>query len=273
MGWRAAKDRRGLRLVPRPAEDTGDGEAGATKAARSPAHASPAHVSALAEAAAGAGWWTLSDEISPEELRAFHQLVLDKVKHLPVSALTPELVPMWQAFDSFALGFVGPSGPRWQLAAPRRLAKYGLSREAAGVVVAAVLRFLSTSDRLQARLQDDQAAFVEIQRQALAALGRQAYTRALDARDTGLLALMTGHSPARVSELMGVWERDPVAECAASALSFLAAHLDDADWQRLRRFLLHEHACETSLIGGSRSAKVGSGRGSRRGSRHDDRER
>ena len=198
-----------------------------------------------------ARWWTLTDDASPAELRAFHQLVLERIKHLPVGALTPELVPMWQAFDGFALRFVGPGGARHQLMAPDELARYGLGSRATRVVVTGALRFLSAAERLRARLRDDQMAFVEIQREALAALGRQAYTRAIDARDTGLLALMTGHSPARVSELMGVWERDPVAECAAVVLGSLADELSAADWQRLRRFLFHEVAAKISLFSAS----------------------
>lgn len=225
-----------------------------------------------AEAGASPLWWTLTDELSPTELRALHENVelhreryaeasdagyrhilgepssVVQVKFFYDGSLHPELVPMWMAFNAFSYRFHEEGRPNYHEEAPAALADYGIEGEAQEKVLAVALRFLDESQELVSQLRGEQLAFGEILREAQERLDRDVYREAVASRDASLLARVTARDPARVERLMRVWERNPITERAVVSLRMLKAELEPADWARLRRFLLLEIAPVISVL-------------------------
>lgn len=117
-------------------------------------------------------WWTLTDEITPRELRAaladpelsreryadavaagyaapVPEASLRSIRLFYTGALTPELVPMWQAFHGFAAPMRGESASRLQAKARFDLKSYGFEAAAVEAIVGAALGFLDRAESLQ----------------------------------------------------------------------------------------------------------------------------
>jgi hypothetical protein len=208
-------------------------------------------------------WWTLTDEITPPEL--MHQLQDPEenrrryregmakgqatwfpeaylAQHL-VSVRTRELWPMWEAFDAFSLRFRGRTGGYAEAAT--ELAAASISRPGAETILALAHQHLREEDALIAELGPRQHEFAKILTEARKALGER-YRPALETRDIGAFARISGRSEAEISDLMAAWERDPSVEVALRSVQHLKLELSEEDWNRFRGFLLHEVVSEVS---------------------------
>lgn len=152
---------------------------------------------------------------------------------------SPELTPMWDAFDAFALRFPG-RGTGYPEAAGE-LEESGVSRAGIETILAIIHQHLRQRDALGEELGPMQRAFAEILGQTRAALG-DGFERSRHSQDVKTLAGIAGRSEAEVAELMAAWERDPGVEVSLESIRQLKLELSREDWDRLRAFLLNEVA-------------------------------
>ena len=216
-------------------------------------------------------WWTLTDELSPKELRAIHENAeLHRVRYLQAveagyrdplpedrlkaitsfftGTMTPELFPLWRAFDAFSTYFY--EDDRWEAfaVAPKMLAKYGLEGAVAETIIHYTLRQLDESQDLVREFAPDTLLLMDLAREAGAKAGLKAVKESLDRRDGELIAEATGRNPAFIARLIETWQRAPIRETAVFILPELRDKLSPADWERFRLFLLKEVAPKMSTI-------------------------
>jgi hypothetical protein len=214
-------------------------------------------------------WWTLTDDVSPRELRQTfrdrdasleHYLEavekglvtlyppeqLEDLVYFHSGALHPELLPFWEAFDAFALRFRYRTG--WSEKAPAELRSHGLSEEGARLVIEEAQQHLRDTDALKLELGTKQRDFLALSKKAAAAIGPAGVRHALENRDTRTLARAAGESTEQVQALMRAWETDPTATSAQKLLPRLKESLSPEDWEGLRAYLLAEVAPVTSAI-------------------------
>lgn len=213
-------------------------------------------------------WWTLTDEISPAELR--HQLQsrrlsrerltldVERYRHEPVSderlaelsiyvngAVTPELIPMWDAFDTFTFKFL--TNEERSRRALDRLRAWGVSAEGADLFEAVTEQHWKLQEEIVEETREPSLRFVhEVVAAAHERIGGQAAERIVRERDFSWLARLSGKSEQTVRGWHRAWLRDPVAEAGRVSVESLRDSLSDDDWQALRRFLLRRVAPEMS---------------------------
>ncbi len=216
-------------------------------------------------------WWSLTDDLSPAELRAIHendelhqrrylQAVkagyrdplpeerLEAITSFFTGQMTPELFPIWLVFDAYSTHFYG--GDRWEAfsKAPTQLAKYGIENSAVQTIIHATLRQLDESQALVRDLAPDSLLFVALARKAEAKVGATAVKESIERRDGTTIALATGRSPAFVTRIIKNSQREPSRETVAVILPQLKDNLSSDDWDRFRLFLLKEAAPMISTI-------------------------
>lgn len=205
-------------------------------------------------------WWTLTDDITPQELRAIHEDVelhqeryreaaragiQDRLPEESMELLSfyvngythPELFQMWSVFDSFAVGF------GYELNDPvGSLVEFGFEGEALATIVEISSAFERQRKILQAKVEAGFEAVSELDRLSRENLGPASYKIARHARDANMLAHATGFTVQRVEELLGLWDSTPANDFAARTLPLLRKALGPADWNRFRSYLLTAHA-------------------------------
>jgi len=205
-------------------------------------------------------WWTLTDEISPEQLREELQsreksrerlrAAIEAGLHGPVSGeqladlsffiqgrLTPELVPMWEAFDSWSspLDYL----PGWEDTLRRHLSESDLSEDGAALVIAVSHDHNVTAAAIMNRLGTKASRyFTEVLKPARQRLGRAAANASARNRDYDRLAAISGKPKTEVADLHTAWNTDPAAEASIAAIKELRRILSDEDWNALRACLL-----------------------------------
>ena len=214
-----------------------------------------------------ARWWTLTDEITPEELRAIHENVeLHKERYrkaveaglqLPKSKeqmellnffidgnTHPELFQMWLVFSSFAAGFA------FDEVDPRvSLAEFGFEGELLETIARVSIEFWREREILQERVGEEFKAVAELARLSKESLGQKNYKVAIKAKDATMLAHSTGYSVEQVEKLLELWEQTPSADLTAQTLPLIKEALGPTDWERFRLYLLEVQAPNMSQSG------------------------
>lgn len=225
-------------------------------------------------------WWTLSDEISPEQLKALYSdrsLSLARyddaveaglMRPLPDSGkrsraclifyrnaqLTPELEPMWNAFRAFYNAHLNRAfrGDEYVDAIPRQLEKFGISPRGANVILAAARstksevesRWTELTPRLDEMTLLIDKIYSDPERAALAPPIDQ-FRAAAEARDYATVASATGRTESEIRELVDSYANwDAPYELVAEALPVLKEDLSERDWQGFRRYLLESVVAE-----------------------------
>jgi len=228
-------------------------------------------------------WWTLSDEISPAQLRsafrdpeshleryqealeagavsqALNEKALSYLSFYYNRRLTPELTPLWLAFYVFAGGHLEFQGAAH---ATDTLTELGFGPTAIDTVLLFARRQFDETQAIVEEVGAKSMKFGEIQRRAIKARGgdRRAYAtvvRASKHGDIDLLLPDSGVSRSELAELRAAWLRHPATETAEKLLPKLRQQLTEDDWQRLRRFLLEHVVAEM----GPESSDFDEGRG------------
>lgn len=211
-------------------------------------------------------WWTLSEEITPSELkRQYSDLALSLVRYeQAVEAslespftedqlrrltfyinheLTPELAPMWWAFDIFSRQRVVPRRGRSDDYFFDQMTPYGISRSGIDKILVAANGCAADRETLMADLGPKQ---IEAQlliwerleeEQAGKAVGRP-IMESVNERRYDVVASETGRKAAEIRELVDAladWEapRRLVAAC----LPELKQQLAEEDWRRFQAYL------------------------------------
>lgn len=210
-------------------------------------------------------WWTLTDEITPQELRAIHEdIELHKERYLEaVKAGTrrpkkhmelvnffidgsthPELYQMWSAFEAFAITFgFEETDPR------ASLAEFGFEGEVLEKIVNISSEFCRDREILQMKVEELFIDVIEFARLSKASLGERNTSIAVKAKDVTMLANATGYSGERVEELLELWEQTPATDFAAQTLPLLKEVLGPTDWNRFRLYLVEVQAPMMSSLG------------------------
>lgn len=215
-------------------------------------------------------WWPLTDELSPQELKnryedptqhivRFHQAVeLGYTAPKPEEQLvfltsyfngraTPELIPMWIAFDAFSSKFYFDRDLALQ-EVPFELYEYGLEPEPAHTIIRLAIEHLDASQALAKAITPAVLEFVNVMDEASSMLEKSAFDKAVDMRDSRALARATARDSQEVHRLMQTWSIEPSKFYAMKNLPKLEAELSSEDWERFRLFLLEEQATQMSTI-------------------------
>ena len=223
-------------------------------------------------------WWTLTDELTPQELRAIYR---DEAGHLkrylaaveaniapPISEVqakalsfyynrkqNPELTPMWLAFAVFGTAHLEEDGP----AVTREgLVPYGISPGGVDAILSVGEEQVQEERRMIEELKEESGEYMQFYKR-LDALARtspeqkaehpvpevrrltpEGLREAVKRDDVSLLAAAGGESPMKVARLLWVAKSNPPAATAGENLVTLRARLTEEDWNAFRRFLLEE---------------------------------
>ena len=219
-------------------------------------------------------WWTLTDDFTPEAYRetfrspqAAQKRYLDNVAAEKVESLaedrqqaltfyvdaseTPELVPMWFAFDVFASTHLVYIFDRPTL--ERKLEEFGISEFGTQLILDAATRRQALYEEEVLRIKPLQDEFVAFEERTEKALGGdlQAYRtfrKALSRGDAQFLAPIGGETVAKTAELLAAAKVDAGLEAAKQLLPNLKRDLEDSDWEAFRLFLLEEVASQMSSV-------------------------
>lgn len=214
-----------------------------------------------------ARWWTLTDEITPQELRAIHEDVelhkeryreavkaetqrlmpKEKMKllnHFIDGSTHPELFQMWQVFSSFAAGFT------FDEVDPRvSLTEFGFEGEVLETIVRFSTEFWHEREILQEKVAEEFKDVAELARLSKESLGQKNYHVAIKAKDASMLASATGYNVEKVERLLELWEQTPADDFTAQTLPLIKKVLGPSDWERFRLYLLEVQASKMSSSG------------------------
>jgi hypothetical protein len=220
-----------------------------------------------------ARWWTLTDELTPQELRAIHEDVeltreryreavnAGEKEFMPEERLArldfyidgsthPELFQMWSVFDAFASGFEIPEvDPR------ASLAEFGFEGEVLDTIVSFSSDYWREKKILMERLMREAQPVLAFFRLGRESLGEEVFDAAYEAEDLIVMAGATGLSVDQVEEIIEAGRRTPADDYAAEALPPLKELLKPDDWDRFRSYLLKVKAptmsgISTAVLGG-----------------------
>ena len=219
-------------------------------------------------------WWTLTDEVSPAELKQLHSdrsLSLARYdaavkagleRPLPEQGpygrecllfyfnteLTPELEPMWLAYASFYAFYTPGEHAREEnvQAAPRDLRRFGVSPSGVDAILKAAAATQAEFDSLMAhfgpKLREMTILLREVYddpRRAAAAAPEGEVYEAVQRKDYGTVASALGRPEGDIRALVDSHaDWDVPYALVAEALPVLREELTEGDWQGLRRYLL-----------------------------------
>lgn len=146
-------------------------------------------------------WWTLTDELTPQELytilndeqlhnQRYRKAIADghrpplpekrvaSVTSFLDGSLTPELITFWHAFRAFAGRFYGEGREAYLARAPDELAGYGLSEDSASKIISYAVRYSDDSQAVVERLRPEIEAALEILREVLKQMDRADFDEA-----------------------------------------------------------------------------------------------
>lgn len=210
-------------------------------------------------------WWTLTDHITPTQLRRAHRdaggheerylVAVQKGWALPVAAeklqtlvfyingrVTPELIPLWSAFGFYAHQLLGDSAN-----GEAELRSYGVSVSGTEVIQEEVEIYILDGEQMIRDTMDATWELKQVLREAHGKLGIRGAQEAYEAEDFERLAAATGRDRARVRWLLKTaW--DPWAQVAPERLQALKERLSENDWDRFRDYLLREIAVTITSI-------------------------
>jgi len=212
-----------------------------------------------------ARWWTLTDEITPHQLRAIHEDVeLHRERYqegvkagtrdpLPrgiegpsffIDGTThPELFQMCSVFDAFAIGF------GLQEADPRAsLVKFGFEGEVLETIIQFTNDYWRERQVLTEKLSEEMQPVLEFVLLGREKLGEENFKAAYKTRNATMLASVTGYSVEQVEKAFDLMNQAPMGDFSAQALPLLKQLLAPADWNRFRAYLLEVQAPMMSSV-------------------------
>ena len=213
-----------------------------------------------AEAESSPLWWTLTDEITPQELRAIHEdIELHKERYReavkagrqdPLSkeqmelldffidgTTHPELFQMWLVYSGFAARLEFRED-----VLRTSLAEFGFQSEVLGEIVQFSSEYRRERKLLQEKVREEFKAVEKLASLSKKSLGQESYRLALKAKDAAMLASATGYSVEEVERLLVIWGQTPAADFTAQSLAVLKTLLEPGEWDRFRLYLLRNQA-------------------------------
>lgn len=214
-----------------------------------------------------ARWWTLTDEITPEKLRAIHEDIelhkeryreavragtrpllpkeqMELVRFFVDGSTHPELFPMWSVYSSFAAGFV------YDEVDPRvSLAEFGFAGEVLETIADISIEYWREREILFKESEEEAKDLLEFVRLSKESLGEKRYMIAAKAKDATMFANATGYSVEQVEKFLErIWDTTLIDDLTRRTLPLIKEVLEPADWERFRRYLLEVQAPKMSAI-------------------------
>lgn len=211
-------------------------------------------------------WWTLSEEVTPRELKRLYSdralslaryqqaveagleqpLTEDELQRLTFyinHQLTPELAPMWWAFDIFARTWVVPKPGPPEEHFVEQMTGYGISRGGVDNILVAVHGCAADHGALMADLGPKQAQALRLlrgrfQKEREGKTTGKPIMESVNARRYDVVAAETGRNVDEVRELVDAlaeWEAG--SRLVAACLPELKVQLSEEDWQQFRAYL------------------------------------
>jgi len=202
-------------------------------------------------------WWTLTDEVSPQQLRSQYskqrhkeryQQAVEEGKREPLSAhdmddilifvdgrLTPEYNRLPEVLGRLCA---------WLAFSPDELAS---QLHGAGFS-SAEIEFLSQTARARdlemeelGRANGEKASqFLALLKRASETFPREEFRRVLRTRSYGRLSQISGYSQSQIKDKAEAWAFEPLAEVDLSTAIVVKNGLSQESWSRLRSFLLRD---------------------------------
>lgn len=216
--------------------------------------------------ASSVAWWTLTDELTPEAFRESYRSPLATLKRYfsdvnvgkadPLDQQrgqvlsfyvnansTPELVPMWVAFDIFA-----SQHSRFVLgqeALTNNLLEFGVSEAGTQAILDTASKHLELLKETTEHIRPLQVEFRSFQKRAEEALGgthyaKQTFRAAVTRSDATFLAPLGCATVAKTLELLSIAKEYPGLMASRELLPELRRNLVEDDWRSLRSYLLTE---------------------------------
>lgn len=207
-------------------------------------------------------WWTLTDEVTPEELRAaytepgssqrrYREAVaaglepprtdaqLARLKFYLNRRLNPELETLGSLFGRLADPWLRHRGEE---TLRRELAGYGVSAEGADRILGVAKTYAEELEELVSVYGPKHKELIRVHWEILNREGwneetKRSIKEAVRSNDVASLAERSGRSEAEVADLLAAWEIQPSSHLLETTLPKLRSELSPADWQALRRFL------------------------------------
>lgn len=209
--------------------------------------------------ASSPAWWTLSDRVTPTELRMAHRdpginlaRYRDAVAARTVSpiekgrehrlrffldgSLTPELVPLWLAFEILAERLDGP--PESQARAVALLEESEISPSGVQTIIARAAITLQEQENLIEAIREPQLELVRRIDERLGETDMETFKTMVATRDVAALAEALDIEPDHVVTLLDARTADPLSTSHANNLPYLRAELSADDWRAFRNLLL-----------------------------------
>lgn len=210
-------------------------------------------------------WWTLTEDLSPQELRQKLQerqsavrqearTELEKLKTAAGKSTTqpeevdlwflrgdehPELFPAWSAFYSFAATMMGFDEKDEREA---ELKELGLSAFAVRQIVDSAARVAEEAEEFHREGVSEAQGLRKLLDDVASRLPAERVRQMKAANDVDFLAAAAGVPVDEVRKLTLRIHRDPVARAAVPAIVSLRAAIGEEQWQLFRRYLLKEVA-------------------------------
>lgn len=207
-------------------------------------------------------WWTLSEGLSPEQLR--HELekrvaALESEERENVAAAaastpeprivrivdgqqTPHLFPLWSIFYSFASGKTSEGSEE----VLRELAAYGIEPSAAESIVEAARETLKRADEVGQQAGSAALQLRSLLRQANEQIGSDRVAELKRTADFALLSEKVGWSESSLEDLARNAYRNWEAEAAVPSILSLRSKIGEQQWRLFRGYLLAEVATRRS---------------------------
>lgn len=210
-------------------------------------------------------WWTLTDEVTPVELRTAlqsRQASRERLKaaiqagqhpELPPrewarvsffldGEMTPELVPMFDAFSILAT-WINRDITRTELKIRQDLASTGVSAEGTDLIFQAAKEYRTRAQEIISEVDYEQRRFAaRVLAPTRERLGNERAAEVLRRKEFDKLAQESDLPEAEVAALYKEWRRDPWVEAAVAEMVDLREALQKDDWQNLRRYMLENVA-------------------------------
>jgi hypothetical protein len=210
-------------------------------------------------------WWTLTDELSPQELkerlaerhaaiRREAQSRLQDLKRVAGESSTEEqevqlwflsgsedakLFPMWSAFEAFTSSMVVHDEKDEREV---KLKEFGLSAFAARQVVDFAAQADAESEELYRQAGREAQRLRKLKQEVASRLPAEQVRQMKVNEDVDFLASAAGVPVEELRTLVRRVHRDPFATTAVPALVALRAAIGEEQWQLFRRYLLEEVA-------------------------------
>lgn len=210
-------------------------------------------------------WWTLTDELSPQELReklserhaAVRQQAraqLDDLKRAAGESRTEKqevqlwflsgaedakLHPMWSAFDAFSTSMMGHDEKDEREV---ELREFGLSPFAARQVVDIAAQADEDATELHRENVREAQRLRKLKQEVISRLPAEQVRQMEANEDVAFLASAAGVPAEELRTLIRRVSRNPGATTAVPALVSLRAAIGEEQWQLFRRYLLEEVA-------------------------------